>query len=146
MLKDFRNFVMRGNVLDLAVAVVIGAAFSKIVTSAVDDILMPPLGVLLGPVDFRERFIALSGQHFATLAQAQAAAAPVIRYGLFVNNVVTFLIVAFVIFLLIRGVTHLLPPPAAPPAAETRDCPFCLSPIPFRASRCRHCTSEVAGV
>lgn len=140
MLKDFKNFVMRGNVLDLAVAVVLGAAFGKIVTSAVDDILMPPLGLLLGHVDFRDRFVDLSGQHIATLAQAEAAGAPALRYGLFVNNVVSFVIVAFAIFLIVRAVMHLLP---APPT-EIRDCPFCLSPIPLRASRCRHCTSEVA--
>ena len=143
MLKDFRDFVLRGNVLDLAVAVVIGAAFGKVVTSLVDDMLMPPLGLLLGHVDFRELFVDLSGQHHATLAEAQAAAAPALRYGVFVNTIVSFLIVAFAIFLLVRAVKHLLPPPPAPPAAETRDCPFCLSPIPLRASRCRHCTSEV---
>jgi large conductance mechanosensitive channel len=144
MLKDFRTFIMRGNVLDLAVAVVIGGAFGKIVSSAVDDILMPPLGLLLGHVDFKDLFIDLSGRHLASLAEATAAGAPVLRYGLFVNNVVNFVIVAFVIFLLVRGVKHLLPPPATPPAQETRDCPFCLSPIPLRATRCRHCTSEVA--
>lgn len=143
MLKDFRDFVMRGNVLDLAVAVVIGAAFGKIVTSFVDDILMPPLGLLLGPTDFRERFVDLSGQHHATLAQAEAAGAAVLRYGAFINAVVTFLIVALAIFLILRAVKHLLPPPV-PPAADTRDCPLCLSPIPLRARRCRHCTSEVA--
>jgi len=144
MLKDFRDFVMRGNVLDLAVAVVIGGAFGKVVSSLVDDVLMPPLGLLLGHVDFKEKFIDLSGHHYATLAEAQAASAPVLRYGMFVNAVVSFLIVAFAIFLIVRAVKHLLPPPAVPPVAETRECPYCLSPIPRKATRCRHCTSEVA--
>jgi large conductance mechanosensitive channel len=141
MLKDFKAFVMRGNVLDLAVAVVIGAAFGKIVTSFVDDILMPPLGLLLGPVDFRERFIDLSGQHPATLAQAEAAGAAVLRYGVFINAIVSFLIVAFAIFLVLRAVRRFLP---TPPAPDARDCPYCLSPVPLKARRCRHCTSELA--
>jgi large conductance mechanosensitive channel len=141
MLKDFKAFVMRGNVLDLAVAVVIGGAFGKIVSSFVDDILMPPIGLLLGPVDFRERFIDLSGQHHATLAQAEAAGAAVLRYGAFINAIVGFLIIAFAIFLVVRGVMHFLP---APPAPDARECPHCLSRIPLRATRCRHCTAEVA--
>jgi large conductance mechanosensitive channel len=144
MLKDFKDFVMRGNVLDLAVAVVIGGAFGKIVTSLVDDVLMPPLGLLMGHADFKDKFISLSDRGFATLAEAQAAGAPTLRYGLFVNSVVNFLIVAFAIFVILRAVKHLIPPPAVPPAAETRDCPLCLSPIPRKATRCRHCTSDVA--
>jgi large conductance mechanosensitive channel len=144
MLKDFRDFVMRGNVLDLAVAVVMGAAFGKIVSSLVDDVIMPPLGLLLGHVDFKDKFIDLSGRHMATLAEAQAAGAPVLRYGIFVNAIVNFVIVALAIFLIVRAVKHLLPPPAVPPAAETHDCPLCLSPIPLKARRCRHCTAEVA--
>jgi large conductance mechanosensitive channel len=143
MLKDFKTFVLRGNVLDLAVAVIIGAAFGKVVTSLVDDVLMPPLGLILGQVDFRNLFLDLSGRQFATLAEAEAAGAPVLRYGVFLNSVVTFLIVALAIFLIVRAVAHLLPPPAVPPAAETRDCPLCLSPIPARARRCRHCASDV---
>ena len=140
MLKDFKAFVMRGNVLDLAVAVVVGGAFSKIVTSFVDDVLMPPLGLLLGRVDFRDKFIDLSGQAPATLAQAEAMGAAVLRYGLFINAIVNFLIVAFAIYLVLRSVRRFLP---TPPAPDARECPFCLSLIPLRAARCRHCTSEV---
>jgi large conductance mechanosensitive channel len=140
MLKDFKTFVMRGNVLDLAVAVVVGGAFGKVVTSLVDDVLMPPLGLILGQVDFRDLFIDLSGRQFATLAEAEAAGAPVLRYGLFFNAIVAFLIVAFAIFLVLRSVRRFLP---TPPAPDARDCPHCLSPIPLRATRCRHCGSEV---
>lgn len=141
MLNDFKTFVMRGNVLDLAVAVIIGAAFGKVVTSLVDDVLMPPLGLVLGQVDFRNLFIDLSGRQFATLAEAEAAGAPVLRYGLFFNAIVTFVIVAFAIFLVLRSVRRFLP---TPPAPDARDCPHCLSPIPLRAARCRHCGSDVA--
>jgi large conductance mechanosensitive channel len=140
MLSDFKAFVMRGNVVDLAVAVVIGGAFGVVVTSLVDDVLMPPLGRLLGQVDFRALFLDLSGAHHPTLAAAEAAGAPVIRYGLFLNSIVNFLIVAFAIFLLVRQVQYLLPPL---PAALARDCPYCLAPIPLAATRCRHCTAEV---
>jgi large conductance mechanosensitive channel len=143
MLKDFKAFVMRGNVLDLAVAVVVGGAFNKIVTSFVDDVLMPPLGLLLGRVDFREKFIDLSGQGPATLAQAQAMGAAVLRYGLFINAIVNFLIVALAIFLVLRSIRRFLP---APPAPDGRECPLCLSLIPLKAKRCRHCGSEVAPV
>jgi large conductance mechanosensitive channel len=141
MLKDFKAFVMRGNVLDLAVAVVVGGAFNKIVTSFVDDVLMPPLGLLLGRVDFRDKFIDLSGQHPATLAQAQEMGAAVWRYGLFINAIVNFLIVAFAIFLVLRSIRRFLP---APPAPDGRECPFCLSLIPLKAKRCRHCCAEIA--
>jgi large conductance mechanosensitive channel len=144
MLNDFKAFVMRGNVLELAVAVVMGAAFGKIVSSFVDDLLMPPIGLLLGHVDFRELFVDLSGAHHATLKAAEAASAPVLRYGAFLNAVVNFVIVAFAVFLLVRQLQYLLPPPATPPAAQTRDCPQCLSPIPLGARRCRHCTAELA--
>ncbi|HET6896820.1 MAG TPA: large conductance mechanosensitive channel protein MscL [Vicinamibacteria bacterium] len=143
MLKDFKAFVMRGNVLDLAVAVVVGGAFNKIVTSFVDDILMPPLGLLLGRVDFKDKFIDLSGQAPATLAQAQAMGAAVWRYGLFINAVVNFLIVAFAIFLVLRSIRRFLP---VPPAPDARECPLCLSLIPLKAKRCRHCTAEVVPV
>lgn len=141
MLKDFKTFITRGNVLDLAVAVVVGGAFGKVVTSFVDDVLMPPIGLLLGPVDFRERFIDLSGTSPATLAQAEAAGAAVLRYGAFINAIVNFLIVAFAIFLVLRSVRRFLP---TPPAPDARECPQCLSPIPLRATRCRHCGSDVA--
>ena len=142
MLKDFKAFVMRGNVLDLAVAVIIGVAFGAIVTSLVNDIVMPPIGLLLGQMDFKDLFVSLKGGPFATLAAAKAAGAPVIAYGQFLNTVINFLIVAFVIFLVVRSAAKLqkAPPPAAP---VTKDCPFCCSAIPIPASRCPHCTSEL---
>jgi large conductance mechanosensitive channel len=142
MLKEFRDFALRGNVLELAVAVVLGAAFGRIVTSLVDDLLMPPLGLALGRVDFRELFVDLSGASHATLAQAQAAGAPVVRYGLFLNALVAFVIVAFALFLVIRQVNRFVPAPAA--AGPARECPHCLSTIPLKATRCAHCTAQVA--
>lgn len=141
MLKEFRDFTLRGNVVELAVAVVLGAAFGRIVTSLVDDVLMPPLGLLLGGMDFRELFLDLSGGAYATLALAEAAGAPVIRYGQFLNTIVAFLIVAFAIFLIIRQVNRLAARPAAAPA--TRECPYCLSNIPLKATRCAHCGSAL---
>jgi len=143
MLKEFKEFAMRGNVLDMAVGIVIGAAFGKIVTSFVGDILMPPLGLLLGRVDFSSLFIALSGQSYASLAAAKAAGAPTINYGVFLNTVLDFLIVAFAIFLLIRQVNRFMPKPAPPAPAATKDCPYCVSAIAIRATRCPHCTSEL---
>jgi large conductance mechanosensitive channel len=140
VLKEFKAFVMRGNVLDLAVAVILGVAFGKIVTSLVEDILMPPLGLLLRGVDFKDLFIDLSGQHHATLAAAKAAGAATLNYGNFLNTVLQFVIVAFAIFLVLKQVQRFLPPP--PPAA-TRECPQCLSMIPLKAVRCAHCTSAV---
>ena len=140
MLKEFKAFVMRGNVLDLAIAVILGAAFGKIVTSFTNDILMPPLGLLLGKVDMTNLFIDLSGQHHATLAEAKAAGAATINYGVFLNAVVDFLIVAFVIFLLIRQVNR-LKGPAPVEAPKTRECPECLTPVPALAHRCAACTS-----
>jgi large conductance mechanosensitive channel len=145
MFKEFKAFVMRGNVVDLAVGVIIGAAFGRIVTSLVNDIIMPPIGLLLGGVNFADRFVSLNGQAFATLADAQKANAPTINYGLFINNIIDFLIVAFVVFLMIRAIQRLLPPPP-PPAATTRECPYCLTSIPKAATRCSACTSEVAPV
>jgi large conductance mechanosensitive channel len=141
MFKEFREFTLRGNVLELAVAVVLGAAFGKVVTSMVDDVLMPPLGLLLGRMDFRELFIDLSRGGYATMAQAQAAGAPVIRYGLFLNTIVAFVIVAFALFLVIKPFNRLFPKPA--PAAM-RDCPYCLSSIQTKATRCPNCTSQLA--
>lgn len=143
MWKEFRAFVLRGNVLDLAVAVVVGAAFGRIVTSLVEDILMPPLGLILGGVDFSNLFIDLSGRGFATLAEAKAAGAPTLRYGLFLNHIVSFLILAFAVFLVIKQVGRFVPRVEPPPAPVTRDCPFCLSAIPAKATRCAHCTAEV---
>ncbi|OGW39547.1 MAG: mechanosensitive ion channel protein MscL [Nitrospirae bacterium GWC2_56_14] len=144
MLKDFKDFVMRGNVLDLAVAVIIGAAFGKIVTLLVSDILMPPLGLIIGNVDFSNLFINLSSVPYQSLAAAKAAGAATINYGVFLNAVVNLLIVAFVIFLLIRGVARLRRKEEAPPATPTtRECPYCLSNVPVRATRCAFCTSEL---
>jgi large conductance mechanosensitive channel len=142
MLKEFRDFALRGNVLELAIAVVIGGAFGKIITSFVSDVLMPPIGLVLGRVDVSNLFVVLSGPSYPTLREAKAAGVPVIAYGAFLQTVIDFLIVAFVIFLLVRQVNRLKgPPPAAAPT--TRDCPFCLMPIPLRAARCGHCTADV---
>ena len=140
MWKEFRAFVLRGNVLELAVALVLGAAFAKIVSSLVDDVVMPPIGLLLGGMDFRDLFIDLSGRGYATLAEAQAASAPTIRYGLFLNTIVNFLIVAFAIFMVVRHASRYLPAPATP---VTKDCPFCLTAVPLKATRCAHCGSEL---
>lgn len=140
MLKEFKAFVLRRNILDLAVAVILGAAFGKIVTSLVDDLLMPPVGLLLGGVDFKDLFIDLSGQHPASLAAAKAAGAATLNYGVFLNTVIQFLIVAFAVFVLMKQVQRFAPPvPAA-----TKECPQCLSAIPLKATRCAHCTSAIA--
>jgi large conductance mechanosensitive channel len=144
MFKEFKEFAMRGNVLDMAVGIIIGAAFGKIITSFVGDILMPPIGLLLGKVDFANMFINLSGQSFNTIAEAKKAGAATINYGLFLNTVLDFLIVAFAIFLLIKQVNRLNRQPAPAPAAPTtKDCPYCLSAIPIPAVRCAHCTSQL---
>jgi len=143
MLKEFRQFIMRGNVLDLAVAVIIGGAFGKIIASLVNDILMPLIGLLLGGISFADRFIPLDGSAYATLADAQAAGAATLNYGLFINAIVDFLIIAFVIFLLVRSVNRLTAKPAAPAAPTTKDCPHCLSTIPLKATRCPNCTSQL---
>ena len=142
MIEEFKKFVMRGNVLDMAVGIIIGAAFGKIVTSFVNDVLMPPLGLLLGKVDFSNLFINLSSTPAATLAEAKEAGLPVIAYGAFLNSVVDFLIVAFAIFMLIRQVNRLMPQKeeAAP---EPHLCPYCKTEIPEEATRCPHCTSEL---
>jgi len=144
MLREFKEFAMRGSVLDMAVGVIIGAAFGKIVTSLVEDILMPPLGLLLDKMDFSNLFVSLSGQQFPSLAAAKAAGAATLNYGLFLNTVLNFVIVAFAVFLLIRQVNRLRREPAvAPPAPTTRDCPYCLSAIPLKATRCAHCTADL---
>ena len=144
MLKDFKAFVMRGNVLDLAVAVIIGAAFGAIVTSMVNDVIMPPIGLVLGKVDFKELFISLNGQAYATLAAAKAASAPVIAYGQFLNTVVNFVIVAFAIFIVVRAASKLQQKPAEAPAAPTtKDCSYCFTAIPIPATRCPNCTSDL---
>jgi large conductance mechanosensitive channel len=143
MLNEFKNFVMRGNVLDLAVAVIIGAAFGAIVVSFVNDILMPPIGLLLGNVDFSNLFISLNGQSYATLAAAQEAGAPTINYGLFINTVINFLIIAFVIFLIVR-LANRMQKEEAPSEPTTKECPYCISAIPIKATRCPNCTSQLA--
>ena len=142
MLKEFKEFAMRGNVLDMAVGIVIGASFGKIIGSFVDDILMPPIGLLLGRMDFSNLFLNLSGQKYETLAAAKEAGAATLNYGMFFNTVINFLIVAFAIFLLIRQVNRFKRAQEAPAAAPaTRECPFCLLAVPVKARKCGHCTS-----
>ena len=143
MIKEFKEFVIKGNVLDMAVGIIIGAAFGKVVTSFVNDVLMPPIGLLLGKVDFGNLFINLSGKSFESLADAKKAGAATLNYGLFLNTAIDFLIVGFAIFILVRQVNHLKrQAPAAAPT--TRACPFCMTDIPLKATRCPHCTSTVA--
>lgn len=139
MVKEFKTFIMRGNVLDLAVGVIIGAAFGKIVTSLVNDVLMPPLGLVLGKVDFSNLFINLSSVHFNSLAEAKKAGVPTINYGLFINTILDFVIVAFCIFLIIRQVNKF----KTADDPKTKECTFCVSSIPLNASRCPHCTSQI---
>jgi large conductance mechanosensitive channel len=142
MLKEFREFILRGNVMDLAVGIIIGAAFGKIVSSLVSDIIMPPIGLLLSGVDFTNLFVSLNGQAFASLADAQAAAAPTLNYGSFIKAVIDFLAVGLVIFFLIRAMNRMQKP--APVAAPTtRECPHCFSAISPKASRCPNCTSQL---
>jgi large conductance mechanosensitive channel len=144
MLKEFKEFALKGNVIDLAVGVIIGVAFGAIVTSLVNDVIMPPIGLLLGGLDFKDLFIALDGKSYASLEQARGAAAPVIAYGVFINSVVNFLIVAFSVFLVVRQVNRLKKPvPVAAVPASTKDCPYCGMSIPARAVRCPDCTSEL---
>jgi large conductance mechanosensitive channel len=142
MVSEFKKFIMRGNVLDLAVGVIIGAAFGKIVTSLVNDVLMPVVSLATGKIDFSNLFISLNGQSYATLADAKKAAAPTINYGVFVNTVIEFLIIALVVFLVVQQVGKLLPAPP-PPAASTKDCPQCCTAIPLAAKRCPACTSAL---
>jgi large conductance mechanosensitive channel len=144
MLKEFKEFAMRGNVLDMAIGIIIGAAFGKIVTSFVSDVLMPPLGLILGKMDFSNLFINLSGKPYASLAEAKAAGAATLNVGLFINTVIDFVVVAFAIFLLVKQVNRLnRQPEAVPVAPTTKECLFCLSTIPVKAIRCPHCTSEL---
>jgi large conductance mechanosensitive channel len=143
MWKEFRDFAMRGNVIDLAVGIIIGAAFGKIVTSLVNDVLMPPLGVLLGKVDFSNLFIDLSSKHYDSLTDAKAAGAATVNYGVFINNIIDFAIVAFAVFLLVRQMNRMLPKPAEPATAATKECPYCKSAIAAEATRCPHCTSQL---
>lgn len=143
MYNELRAFIARGNVIDLAVGIVIGAAFTSVVRSFVDDILMPPLGLLMGGVDFTELYVNLGDEEFASHAEAEAAGAATIDYGIFINNVISFLIVAFAVFLLVRAYNRLREDNASEPAVPTTaECPFCRFTIPVGASRCAHCTSE----
>ena len=143
MFKEFKTFAARGNVIDLAVGVIIGASFGKIVTSLVSDIIMPPIGLLIGRVDFKNLFVALNRQAYASLADAQKAGAPTINYGIFLNTVLEFVIVAFAVFLLVRQINRLSPPPPTAPADPPKTCPFCASQIPIAAKRCPFCTSSL---
>ncbi len=148
MLNDFKKFILRGNVLDLAVAVIIGAAFGKIVTSLVNDVIMPPIGLLLGRVDFSSLFIPLNGQAYPSLAAAKAAGAPTINFGVFFNTVFEFLIIAVVIFLILRAFSRVqqgIRKPTPVSAPTTKECPYCYSTVPIKATRCPQCTSELTG-
>jgi large conductance mechanosensitive channel len=143
MFKEFKEFAMKGNVLDMAVGIIIGAAFGKIVSSFVSDVLMPPLGLLLGKIDFSNLYINLSGQVFPSLDAAKKAGAATINYGIFISTIIDFVFVAFAVFLMVKQVNRLKrPAPAAAPV--TKDCPYCASAIPIPATRCPHCTSQLA--
>lgn len=142
MLREFKEFALKGNVVDLAVGLMIGAAFGNIVSSLVNDILMPPIGLLLGNVDFSNLFINLSGTTYASLQEAQAAGAPTINYGLFINTVINFLLVALALYFVVRAINRFRKEPA-PIEPNTKECPYCLSTIPINATRCAHCTSEL---
>lgn len=147
MFKEFRQFILRGNVLDLAVGIIIGAAFGGIVTSFVNDVIMPPIGLALGQVDFKDLYILLkegsTAAPYATLDAAKEAGAVTLNYGAFVNTMINFLIVGFAIFLVIRAANRMMPRPAPAPPPATKDCPFCLSAVALKATRCPHCTSEL---
>jgi large conductance mechanosensitive channel len=144
MLKEFKEFAMRGNVMDLAVGVIIGAAFGKIVSSLVEDVIMPPIGRLLGHVDFSGLFIDMSGKSYQTLADAKAHSAATLNYGVFLNTLINFAIVAFAVFLVVHQVNRWTKKPAPPAAPTTKDCPQCAMAIPLAAKRCGHCTSQLA--
>lgn len=146
MLKEFREFALKGNVIDLAVGVIIGAAFGKITSSLVNDVIMPPLGFLLGRVDFSDMFINLSGQPVASIAEAKTAGVPVLAYGAFINTVLEFILIAFAIFIMVRQINRLrtaLGRNDPPPAPSEKSCPKCLSTIPIAATKCRACTADL---
>jgi large conductance mechanosensitive channel len=143
MFKEFREFAMRGNVLDMAVGIIIGIAFGAVVMSLVNDIIMPPLGLALGRVDFTNLFINMSGGSYATLSAAKEAGAVTINFGLFVNTVINFIIIAFVLFLIVRTMNKLKRKEEAPAEPTTKECPFCVSQVPIKATRCPHCTSQL---
>jgi large conductance mechanosensitive channel len=144
MFKEFKEFAMRGNVVDMAVGIIIGAAFGKIITSLVNDVIMPPIGLILGKVDFSNLFINLSANKFSNLAEAKAAGAATLNYGLFLNNIIDFLIVAFAIFIIIKQLNRFKAKPKTEETViSTKECPFCISAIPINATRCPNCTSEL---
>jgi large conductance mechanosensitive channel len=144
-LKDFKEFAMKGNVLDMAIGIIIGIAFGAIITSLVNDVLMPPFGFLLGDLDFTNLFVSISGTPYSSLEEAVAAGAPIIKYGIFINTIVNFIIVALIIFLLVRGINRLKrPEPKVEEEPTTKECPYCISSIPIKATRCPYCTSELA--
>jgi large conductance mechanosensitive channel len=143
MWKEFREFAARGNVIDLAVGVIIGAAFGKIVASAVNDLIMPPIGMALGQVDFTDLFVSLDGTSYPSLAAAEAAGAATLNYGRFMNTVLEFAIVAFAVFLLVKQINRLKRPAPVAPQEDARNCPFCVSRIPVKATRCPFCTSDL---
>jgi large conductance mechanosensitive channel len=144
MIAEFKKFILRGNVLDLAIGVIIGGAFGKIVTSLVNDVLMPVIGLALGRVDFSNLFVVLGEGSYATLAAAKEAGAATLNYGVFLNTAIEFLIIALAVFIVMKQVSRLLPPPPPPPPASTKDCPECATPIPLAARRCPACTSSLA--
>ena len=145
MLKEFKEFALRGNVMDMAIGIILGGAFGKIVASFVKDVLMPPLGLLLGNVDFANLFLDLSGKGYASLAAAREAGAPVIAYGTFLNTVVDFVFIAFAIFIVVKQMNRLKKQEEAPaPEPTTKKCPHCLMEIPIDATRCGHCTSQLS--
>jgi large conductance mechanosensitive channel len=147
VLKEFKEFIARGNVIDMAVGIIIGAAFGSIIKSLVDDVIMPPIGLLLGKVDFSNLFLVIregkSSGAYETLAAAKAAGAVTVNYGVFINTIISFLILSFAVFVLIRAVNKLKR--ETPPEATTKECPYCLSVIPLKASRCAHCTADITG-
>lgn len=145
MFKEFKEFAMKGSMVDLAIGIVIGAAFGKIITSLVSDVIMPPIGLLLGKVDFASLFIDLSGKGYATLAEAKAAGAATINYGLFLNTLIDFIIVAFIIFLIIKQINR-MKREEAPAPPDTKECPYCYTVIPVKATRCPNCTAEIKTV
>jgi large conductance mechanosensitive channel len=142
MLKEFKEFAVKGNVVDLAIAVIMGAAFGAIISSLVNDMIMPIIGYALGGVNFNDLFISLNGTTYASLAAAKAAGAPTINYGVFINAIIDFIIVAFVLFLLVKSINQMKKAPA-PAAASTKECPYCFTQIPIPATRCPNCTSEL---
>jgi len=144
MFKEFKEFAVKGNVIDMAVGIIIGAAFGKIVSSFVADVLMPPIGLLLGKVDFANLFINLSGKTYETLAEAKKAGAATLNYGIFLNAIIDFILIAFAVFLMVRQINRLKrQAPEQAPAPDTKECPYCLSKISIKATRCPHCTSQL---